>query len=116
MKKSANNFCINTGYFDFLWQMLNYNLYARGVSTRYCGSPDTIKPNRCSVNIAQGRGGMGEQALSPPLSYQHLEYHINGKGIQQSHKIKKIHLSNQKYDGGTGNNSAEHQRIKRPCF
>jgi hypothetical protein len=32
---------------------------------------------------------MGEQALSPPLSYQHLEYHINGKGIQQSHNIKK---------------------------
>jgi hypothetical protein len=87
-----------------------------GFHPRYCGSPDTIKPNRCSVNIAQGRGGMGEQALSPPLSYQHLEYHINGKGIQQSHKIKKIHLSNQKYDGGTGNNSAEHQRIKRPCF
>jgi hypothetical protein len=33
---------------------------------------------------------MGEQALSPPSSHQHLEFHINVKGISQSLKNKKI--------------------------
>jgi len=32
---------------------------------------------------------MGGQALSPPSSYQHLEFHIIGKGNPQSHNIKK---------------------------
>jgi hypothetical protein len=78
------------------------SIRSRGFQPRRCDSPDTIKPERCYVIIAQRRGGMRGQALSPPSSYQHPEFHIKGKGIQQSHKIKKIHLSNQKYDGGTG--------------
>ena len=59
--------------------MLNYKLYAQGGFT-----PDVITPGQVLRNYAKRRGGMGEQALSPPSSYQHLEFHINEKGILQS--------------------------------
>ena len=35
--------------------------------------------------IAKRRGGMGGQALSPPLSNQYFVFHISAKGILQSH-------------------------------
>jgi hypothetical protein len=40
--------------------------HSRGFHPRHCGSPDAITPKRCYVIIAQRRGGMGGQALSPP--------------------------------------------------
>jgi hypothetical protein len=51
--------------------MLNYNLNAkRGFCPRRYGSPMRYLPNRCYVIIAQRRGGMGGQALSPPSFIQ----------------------------------------------
>jgi hypothetical protein len=57
MKKSANNFCIKTGYFDFhgKYSIIIYTL--KRVSSPPLWLSDTINPNRCSVIIAQ-QGGM----------------------------------------------------------
>jgi hypothetical protein len=64
--------------------MLNYKLYTQGGFTPADVAPPMRQPpNRCYVIIARRRGGMGGQALSPPSSYQHLEFHINVKGILQ---------------------------------
>ena len=41
--------------------MLNHKLNAHGGFT-----PDAITPEQVVVILAQRRGGMGEQALSPP--------------------------------------------------
>ena len=71
--------------------MLNYELKrSRGFHPRRCGSPDAITPATVLRHhrSAQGRhGGTG----SCPLfhSYQHPEFHIKGKGILQSQKMKK---------------------------
>jgi hypothetical protein len=62
--------------------MLNHQLNAHGGFTPAAVAPPLqLPPDRCSVIIAQPRGGMGGQVLSPPLLYLHLEFHINGKGI-----------------------------------
>jgi hypothetical protein len=62
--------------------MLNYKVYAQGGFTPAAVAPLMQQnPNKCYVIIAQRRGGMGGQALSPPSSYQHLEFHIKVKGI-----------------------------------
>ena len=49
--------------------------------------PYAITPDRCYVIIAQRRGGMGRQALSPPSSYQHLEFSYQGKKNSPEPKI-----------------------------
>jgi hypothetical protein len=49
-----------------------------------CGSPDAITPEQVLRPHRSAQSGMGGQALSPPSSFQHLEFHINGKGILQS--------------------------------
>ena len=47
--------------------MLNYKLNAQGGFTPAAVAPPMrYLPNRCYVIIAQRRGGMGGQALSPP--------------------------------------------------
>jgi len=42
---------------------------------------------------------MGVQALPPPSSYLHLEFHINGKGIPQSLKTGTDQGKNQSVSG-----------------
>ena len=66
--------------------MLNYKtIRSRGFHPRHCGSPDAINPKQVIHHYPEKRrGGIGGQALSPPSSYLHLEFHINGKGILQS--------------------------------
>ena len=67
-------------------EMLNFMLNAgRGFHPPRCGSPDAITPEQVLRHHrwAQGRhGGTGSCPLLPP--YQHLEFHIYGKGILQS--------------------------------
>jgi hypothetical protein len=91
-----------------------YNLYAQGGFTPTVVAPPIRLTRTGAPSSSLSAGGVWTGTVLS--SYWHLEFHIKGKGIQQSHKIKKIHLSNQKYNVGTVNNSAEHQRIKRPCF
>jgi hypothetical protein len=62
-------------------------IHYRGFHPSRCGFPDSITPEQEHIIIAKHRGSMKGQALSPPSSYQHLEFHINGKGILQSHKF-----------------------------
>ena len=75
--------------------MLNYMLNAQVGFT-----PAAVAP-RCDnsrtgfyVIIAQRRAAWGDRHCPLLHSYQHLEFHINGKGILQSQKITETFYDN----------------------
>jgi len=70
-------------------EMLNSKLHAgRGFHPRRCGSPDAITPGQVLRHHRSAQGRHGGTVLCPLLhSYQHLEFHITGKGILQSENI-----------------------------
>ena len=65
--------------------MLNYKLYAQGSFTPTAPvSPDAITPEQVLRYHRSAQGRHGGTGLCPLLrSYQHLEFHIHGKGILQ---------------------------------
>ena len=72
--------------------MLNYQLNAeRGFHPRSCGSHDVITPEQVLRHHRSAQGRYGGTGSCPLIhSYQHLEFHINGKGILQSHFFKTV--------------------------
>jgi len=61
---------------------------SRGFHPRHCGSPDAITPEQVLPSSSLSAGAVWGDRHCPLLhSYQHLEFHINGKGILQSQKI-----------------------------
>jgi hypothetical protein len=53
----------------------------KGVSPPPLWLSDAITPEQVLHQHRSAQGRYGGQALSSPSSYQHLEFHINGKGI-----------------------------------
>jgi hypothetical protein len=79
--------------------MLNYKLNAQGGFTPAAVAPPMrLLPQRCYVIIAQPGAAWGDRQCPLLHSYQHLEVHINGKGILQSQK-KEFYKANF-YEGG----------------
>jgi hypothetical protein len=79
----------HTRIVQFSWEMLNYQLYAQGVS------PPLLWLSRCdnsrlSATSSSLSGGAAWEDRHCPLlpSYQHLEFHIDGKGIPM--KINQV--------------------------
>ena len=74
--------------------MLNYKLNAkRGFHPRRCGTPDVITPEQVLRNHRSVQGRHEGTGSCPLLhSYQHLEFHINGKGILQSRSFKILSI------------------------
>ena len=66
--------------------MLNYKLNAgRGFHPRRGGSPNAITPEQVLRHHRSAQGRHGGTGSCPLLhSYQHLEFHLKGKGILQS--------------------------------
>jgi hypothetical protein len=59
--------------------------HSRGFHPRRCGSPDAITPELVLPSSSLSAGAAWGDRHCPLLhSYQHLEFHINGKGILQS--------------------------------
>ena len=66
--------------------MLNYKLNAQGFSPPPLWLPQ-YNSRTGSTSSSPGTGAVWEDRAYPLLhSYQHLEFHINGKGILQSKK------------------------------
>ena len=59
---------------------------SRGFHPRRCGSPDAITPEQVLGIIVRAGASWGDRHSPLLHSYQHLEFHINGKGILQSQK------------------------------
>ena len=69
-------------YFDSV-NMLNY----KGGFPRRGDSPDAITPGQVLRHPRSVQGRNGGRHLSPPSSYQHLEFHSKGKESLQSHSF-----------------------------
>jgi len=67
--------------------MLNYQLYAQGVSPQPLWLPrcDNHRTGAASLSLSTGVV-CADWQLSPHSSYQHPEFHIKEKGIFQSRK------------------------------
>ncbi len=67
--------------------MLNYKLNSQGGFTPAAVAPPMRQlPNRCYVSSLSAGAVWGDRHCPLLHSYQHLEFHINGKGIPQSQK------------------------------
>ena len=100
--------------------MLNYKTKrSRGFHPRRCGSPDAITPEQVLRHHRSAQGRHGGTGSCPLLhSYQHLEFHINGKGILQSlNSVKTIHGKIRKMMSGSPKvDLKETEKLKKLIF